>query len=68
MSTLSGDLEVGRAVYNYVNKCFTVRSELLSYKNENDILKRTKSCITRSGRLLNDQKFLTYDYVTRYSN
>ena len=51
MSVLNGDLEVGRAICNYINKCFTVRSELLSYKKENDLLKRTASCITRSGRL-----------------
>ena len=51
MSGLNGDLEVGRAVCSFVNKCFNLRSELLSYKKkETDVLKRSKSCVTRSGR------------------
>ena len=50
MSGLNGDLEVGRAICSFVNKCFNLRSELLSYKKETDVLKRSKSCVTRSGR------------------
>ena len=51
MSGLNGDLEIGGAVCNYINNCFDTRSDILSYKKETDILKRTQSCITRSGRI-----------------
>ena len=51
MSGLDGDLEVGRINCNYVNKCFNIRSELLSHKRESDILQRVKSCVTRAGRV-----------------
>ena len=51
MSGLYGDLEVGRIMCNFINKCFEIRSEILSYRRETDILQRSKSSITRSGRI-----------------
>ena len=51
MSGLHGDLEVGRIFCNYINMCFTIRSEILGNQKENLILQRAKSTTTRSGRI-----------------
>ena len=51
MSSLHGDLEVGRIVCNFINSCFVIRSEMLCNKRETDIYQRTKSTTTRSGRV-----------------
>ena len=51
MTGLHGDLEVGRIVCEHINACFNIRSEMLCNKRENDIYQRTKSAITRSGRV-----------------
>ena len=58
MSRLDGDLEVGRTTCDYINNCFKIRSELLSHKKESDILKRVKSCVTKSGRLSKRREIL----------
>ena len=50
MSCLHGDPDVGRSFCNFINKCFTIRSEILCYKKELDIFQRNKPTVTRSGR------------------
>ena len=50
MSCLNGDVEVGRAVCNYVNTSLTVRTQALSEKKEKDIHLRPLITITKSGR------------------
>ena len=51
MSSLNGDIEVGRAICDYVNICFKCRSDTLSEIKENNILCRPATTITRSGRV-----------------
>ena len=51
MSGLNGDLEVGKYFCDFLNKCFSLRSEMLSYSKETNILQRNKSVVTRSGRV-----------------
>ena len=51
LSGLHGDLEVGKIICTYINESFSIRSEILSNKRENDILQRTKLEVTRSGRI-----------------
>ena len=50
MSCLNGDVEVGKAVCNYINTCMAIRSQALSEKNEKLIHLRPPRTITRSGR------------------
>ena len=51
ISGLDGDLDVTRSFCNFLNKCVTMRSEMLCYRKETNILQRTKSVVTRSGRV-----------------
>lgn len=50
LSCLNGDLEVGRAICNFINICFSIRSQALSTKIERDIYLRPQITITSSGR------------------
>ena len=50
MSCMNGDIEVGKAMCEFVNSCFAKRSVMLSLKNENEILLRPKITVTKSGR------------------
>ena len=51
MSGLNGDIEVSKVICEFLNKCFKIRSENLSYKTETDILQRIKPSQTRLGRI-----------------
>ena len=51
MSGLNGDIEVSKVICEFLNKCFKIRSENLSYKIETDILQRIKPSQTRLGRI-----------------
>ena len=51
LSCLNGDLEVGRAICDFINICFSIRSQALSTKIEKDIYLRPQITITSSGRL-----------------
>ena len=51
MSSLGGDLEVGRIICNFINVCFKIRSDMLCTKREMDILLRPCTTITRTGRI-----------------
>ena len=51
MSGLQGDLEVGKIICKYINNCFKIRSDILCYKKEKDILQRNKPTASRSGRI-----------------
>ena len=50
MSGLNGDVEVGRAVCDFINACFIKRTQALSEKKENDLYLRPSLTITRLGR------------------
>ena len=50
MSCLNGDIEVGRALCNYINACFNIRTQALCEKNEKDIYLRPPLTITHFGR------------------
>ena len=51
MSGLQGDQDVGKLFCDYLNKCFKLRSEILSHTKENNILQRSLPTLTRSGRI-----------------
>ena len=51
MSCLNGDLEVGKAFCDFLNKCFKLRNETLSEIKENNILCRPETTVTRIGRV-----------------
>ena len=50
MSCLNGDAEVGRAVCDYINSCFTIRSQALSERKEKMAYLRPECTITQRGR------------------
>ena len=51
MSGLQGDLDVSKSFCNYINKCFKLQSEILSYNKGKDLLPPAKPTTTRSRRL-----------------
>ena len=50
MSCLNGDADVGRAVCDFINACFTIRTQALCDKNEKDVYMRPTLTITNCGR------------------
>ena len=51
MSCMNGDFEVGKAICEFINDCFSKRSKILSIKKENEIYLRPLVTVTNSGRL-----------------
>ena len=51
MSGLDGDLEVTKYFCEYLNECFSLRSDMLSHTRETNLLQRNKAVVTRCGRL-----------------
>ena len=51
MSGLQGDLDIGKTFCDFLNKCFKIRSDILSQNKEREILQRAKATTTRSGRV-----------------
>ena len=51
MSCLDGDFEVGKAMCDFLNKCFAKRSENLKYSKDKNVYLRPEFTVTKSGRL-----------------